>query len=159
MNNEFSKENQFKWDSEILEYLDSIEHYGHEATVHLLRGPGFYKRAVDNAVKTTTTPKFDWQSWNWPLPGRTTHQKRNKGRYTTRNGMYWPLNQNFLDSISDEKSGLEHMFIFFYCKETKLKLFAVTSREDGIALKPGLRVDFHQAKVTGASNSNCFTVH
>ena len=53
-----------------------------------------------------------------------------------------------MDSISDEKSGLEHIF---YCKETKLKLFAVTSQEDGIALEPGLRVDFHRAKVTGAS--------
>ena len=148
VNNDFSKENQFEWDSEILEFLDSIEHYGHEATVNLLRGPGFYKRAVDNAVKTTAMPKFNWQSWNWPLPGRTTRQKRNKGRYTTRNGMYWPLIQNFLDIISDEKSGIDHIF---YCKETKLKLFAITSQEDGIALKPGLRVDFHQAKVIGAS--------
>lgn len=53
-----------------------------------------------------------------------------------------------MDIISDEKSGIEHIF---YCKETKLKLFAITSQEDGIALKPGLRVDFHQAKVIGAS--------
>lgn len=132
-----------------LELLDSVEHYGHEATINLLRGPGFYKRAVDKAAKTTAMPKFNWQSWNWPLPGRTTRQKRNKGRYTTRNGMYWPLIQNFLDIISDEKSGIEHIF---YCQETKLKLFAVTSQEDGIALKPGLRVDFHQAKVIGASD-------
>lgn len=149
VNNDFSKENQFEWDSEILEFLDSVEHYGHEATINLLRGPGFYKRAVDKAAKTTAMPKFNWQSWNWPLPGRTTRQKRNKGRYTTRNGMYWPLIQNFLDIISDEKSGIEHIF---YCQETKLKLFAVTSQEDGIALKPGLRVDFHQAKVIGASD-------
>ena len=59
VNNDFSKENQFEWDSEIFEFLDSIEHYGHEATVNLLRGPGFYKRAVDNAVKTTAMPKFN----------------------------------------------------------------------------------------------------
>ena len=104
VNNDFSKENQFEWDSEILEFLDSIEHYDHEATVNLLRGPGFNKRAVDNAVKTTATPKFDWQSWKWPLPGRKTRQKRNKGRYTTRNSMYWPLLQKFLDIISHEKS-------------------------------------------------------
>ena len=116
--------------------------------MNLLRGPGFYNRAVDKNQQTTKTLRFDWKTWNWPLPGRTTRQKRNKGRYTTENGMYWPLIENFLAIISDENSGLEHIF---YDKKTKLKLFAVTSQEDGVALKPGLRVDSHQGKVIGAS--------
>lgn len=34
--------------------------------------------------------------------------------------------------------------------KTKLKLFAVTSQEDVVALKPGLWVDSHQCKVIGA---------
>ena len=116
--------------------------------MNLLRGPGFYNRPVDKNQQTTKILRFDWNTWKWPLPGRTTRQKRNKGRYTTENSMYWPLIENFLAIISDENSGLEHIF---YDKKTKLKLFAVTSQEDGAALKPGLRVDSHQGKVIGAS--------
>lgn len=148
VNNGFSSDDQFQWDSDILQFLDTIEYYGHEATVNLLRGSGFYNRAVDKNKSTIQTPRFDWKTWNWPLPGRTTRQKRNKGRYTTEDGVYWPLIENFLAIISDEKSGLEPIF---YDKKTKLKLFAVTSQEDGMALKPGLRVDSHQGKVIGAS--------
>jgi len=50
--------------------------------------------------------------------------------------------------ISDENSGLEHIF---YDKKTKLTLFAVKSQVDGVTLQPGLRVDSHQGKVIGAS--------
>ena len=82
-NSSTSREGQFQWDSEILEFLDTIEYYGHEATVHLLRGPGFYKTAGERKAG-----KFEWSSWNWPLPGRTTRQKQNKGRYTTDSGIY-----------------------------------------------------------------------
>lgn len=82
-NSSSSREGQFQWDSEILEFLDTIEYYGHEATVHLLRGPGFYKTAGERKAG-----KFEWSSWNWPLPGRTTRQKQNKGRYTTDSGIY-----------------------------------------------------------------------
>ena len=34
VHNDFSKENRFEWDSESLEFLNSVEHYGHEATVN-----------------------------------------------------------------------------------------------------------------------------
>ena len=136
----------FQWDSEILEFLDTIEYYGHEATVHLLRGPGYYKPSGNKAP--TDRSKFDWSTWNWPLPGRTTRQKQNKGRYSTDDGVYWPLVQNFLSIISDEDSGIAPILID---AETKLKLFAVASQEDGVALKPGFRIDTHQGKIIGAT--------
>jgi hypothetical protein len=145
--NSTSKDKMFQWDAEILEFLDTLEYYGHESTVHLLRGPGFYKTADKGKADRS---KFDWSSWNWPLPGRTTRQARNKGRYSTDNGVYWSLVQNFLTIISDPKSGIAPIIINL---ETKLKVFAVSSQEDGMALKPGLSVDPHQAKVIGATNS------
>ena len=43
-----------------------------------------------------------------------------------------------------------HIF-FFGVLESKLKLFAVSLKEDGVALKPGLNVDSHQAKIIGAT--------
>ena len=140
-NSSSSREGQFQWDSEILEFLDTIEYYGHEATVHLLRGPGFYKTAEERKTAgERKAGKFEWSSWNWPLPGRTTRQKQNKGRYTTDSGIYWPLVQNFLSILSDPNSGIAPIFLH---QESKLKLFAVSLQEDGVALKPGLNVDSH----------------
>ena len=144
-NSTSSIEGQFQWDPEILEFLDTIEYYGHEATVHLLRGPGFYKTAEEHKADKH---KFDWSTWNWPLPGRTTRHKGSKGRYATDSGIYWPLVQNFLSIISDANSGIVPIFLN---QESKLKLFGVSLQEDGIALKPGLYVDSHQAKVIGAT--------
>lgn len=91
--------------------------------------------------------KIDWSTWNWPLPGRT-RQKRSKGRYSTDSGIYWPLVQNFLSIISDANSGIVPVYLN---QESKLKLFAVSLQEDSVALKPGLSVDLHQAKVIGAT--------
>ena len=136
---------EFVVSTEILEFLDTIEYYGHEATVHLLRGPGFYKTAEEHKADKH---KFDWSTWNWPLPGRTTRHKGSKGRYATDSGIYWPLVQNFLSIISDANSGIVPIFLN---QESKLKLFAVSLQEDGVALKPGLYVDSHQAKVIGAT--------
>ena len=111
-NSSSSREGQFQWDSEILEFLDTIEYYGHEATVHLLRGPGFYKTAEERKTAgERKAGKFDWSTWNWPLPGRTTRQKQSKGRYTTDSGIYWPLVQNFLSILSDPNSGIAPIFL------------------------------------------------
>ena len=74
--------------------------------------------------------------------------KGSKGRYATDSGIYWPLVQNFLSIISDANSGIVPIFLN---QESKLKLFAVSLQEDGVALKPGLYVDSHQAKVIGAT--------
>ena len=84
--------------------------------------------------------KFDWSTWNWPLPGRTTRLKQSKGRYTTDSSIYWPLVQNFLSILFDPNSGIVPLFLD---QESKLKLFAVSLQEDGAALKPGLNVDSH----------------
>ena len=92
--------------------------------------------------------KFDWSTWNWPFPGRTTRLKQSKGRYTTDSGIYWPLVQNFLSILSDPNNGIVTLFLD---KESKVKLFAVSLQEDGAALKPGLNVDSQQAKIIGAT--------
>ena len=56
--------------------------------------------------------------------------------------------QNFLSIISDANSGIVPVYLN---QESKLRLFAVSLQEDGVALKPGLSVDSHQAKVIGAT--------
>ena len=56
--------------------------------------------------------------------------------------------QNFLSILSDPNSGIAPIFLD---QESKLKLFAVSLQEDGVALKPGLNVDSHQAKIIGAT--------
>lgn len=118
--------------------------------MHHLRGPGFYKTAEERKTAgECKAGKFDWSTWNWPLPGRTTRLKQSKVRYTTDSGIYWPLVQNFLSILSDPNSGIAPLFLD---QESKLKLFAISLQEDGAALKPGLNVDSHQAKIIGATS-------
>lgn len=58
---------QFQWNPEILQLVESLEHHGQEKKKHeSLRGPGFLGSGKGGAKE------FDWTSWNWPIPGKST---------------------------------------------------------------------------------------
>lgn len=75
---------QFQWDPEILQFLESLEYHGHEKAMNLLRGPGFLGSGKGGEKE------FDWASWNWPIPRKTTGKKNCTG-YTTDNGIHKSL--------------------------------------------------------------------
>jgi len=57
---------QFQWDSEVLQFVENLEYHGGRRVVNLLRGSG-HEGEGGSGIDT-----FDWQKWNWPLPGKTT---------------------------------------------------------------------------------------
>ena len=69
---------QLQWDPKI------------QKAMNLLRGPGFLGSGKGVAKA------FDWPSWNWPIPGKTTRKKNCTG-YTTDNGIHKSLFTSFLD--------------------------------------------------------------
>ncbi len=88
---------QFQWDSEVLQFVETLEYHGHEKTMNLLRGPGFLGTGKGGQKK------FDWTSWNWPIPGKTTRKKKCTG-YTTENGVHKNLLKSFLELAGSENS-------------------------------------------------------
>ena len=134
----------FEWDETILEFVDSLEYYGHQATVNMLQGQEFHGKTKGDARLTA----FDWKTWNWPLPGKTTRQIKNKGRYCTKSGIYWNLHESFLLIVS---SNLKDITPFIDDETSHLMVFAATNQEDGMALKPGLQVDSHQGRAVGCT--------
>lgn len=52
----------FEWDSEILQFVETIEFHGHESVLNLLRGPGHLGEGRGGSKS------FDWKTWNLTLP-------------------------------------------------------------------------------------------
>ena len=64
---------QFQWDSEVLQFVETLEYHGGRRVVNLLRGSG-HEGEGGSGIHT-----FDWKKWNWPLPGKTTRDSNMKG--------------------------------------------------------------------------------
>lgn len=130
----------FKWDQEVIEFVESLEYHGHEKTINLLRGPGF----VGTGKGGTKT--FDWSSWNWPLPGKSTRKKNCTG-YTTDSGLHKNLLQSFLKLASAENSDILPLV-----DNPTVKVVPIALKKDGMALKPGMSVDSRQGLVIGTTD-------
>ena len=130
---------QFQWDPEILQFVESLEYHGHEKTMNLLRGPGFLGTGKGGAKK------FDWTSWNWPFPGRTTRKKNCTG-YTTDNGIHKCLLTSFLELAGRENSPVTPLI-----DNETVRVIPVAIQKDGMALKPGMQVDSRQGKIIGTT--------
>ena len=61
---------QLQWDPKILQFVESLEYHGHKKShkLNILRGTGFLGAGKGVAKE------FDWGSWNWPVPGKTTRK-------------------------------------------------------------------------------------
>ena len=86
---------QFQWDGEVLQFIETLEYHGGRRVVNLLRGSG-HEGEGGSGIHT-----FDWQKWNWPLPGKTTRDKQYE-RYTTEDGIHANLLESFLLSCISE---------------------------------------------------------
>ena len=132
---------QFQWDSEILDFVESLEYHGHGKTMNLLRGPGFLGTGKGG------TKTFNWASWNWPLPGKTTRKKHCTG-YTNDSGIHKNLLRSFL-----ELAGTENTQIVPLVDNDTVRVVPVTIQKDGMALKPEMQVDARQGKVIGTTDA------
>lgn len=103
-----------------------------------MRGPGFHGTGKGG------TKVFDWSTWNWPLPGRTTRGKETQG-YTTESGIHKYLLVSFLEMMHNGNS-CESLH-----EDQYLKLFPVSLQRDGMQIKPGLVVDSRQGICVGST--------
>ena len=131
---------RFQWDNEVIEFVESLEYHGNEKTINLLRGPGFLGTGK-GGQKT-----FDWASWNWPLPGKTT-RKRNSTGYTTDSEIHQNLLQSFLELANEKDSGVTPLI-----DNDTVKIIPIALKKDGMALKPGIQVDSRQGLVIGTTD-------
>lgn len=79
---------QFQWDSEIFQFVETLEYHGGRRVVNLLRGSG-HEGEGGSGIRT-----FDWQKWNWLLPVKTMRDKQYEG-YTTEDGIYTNIWSHF----------------------------------------------------------------
>lgn len=128
---------QFQWDSEVLQFVETLEYHGGRRVVNLLRGSG-HEGEGGSGIHT-----FDWQKWNWPLPGKTTRDKQYQG-YTTEDGIHAHLLQSFLLSCISERT------LPLY-EDEKVKVFPVVLAKDAMQIKPGLLYDSRQGKLVGST--------
>lgn len=128
---------QFQWDSEALQFVETLEYHGGKRVVNILRGPG-HEGEGGSGIHT-----FDWQKWNWPLPGKTTRDKQYQG-YTTEDGIHAHLLQSFLLSCISERT------LPLY-EDEKVKVFPVVLAKDAMQIKPGLLHDSRQGKLVGST--------
>ena len=105
--------------------------------MNLLRGSG-HEGEGGSGIHT-----FDWQNWNWPLPGKTTRDKQYEG-YTTEDGIHTNLLESFLLSCISEGT------IPLY-EDEKVKVFPVVLAKDAMQIKPGLLYDARQGKLIGST--------
>ena len=69
---------------------------------------------------------FDWASWNWPLPEKSTTKKNCTG-YTTDSGLHKNLLQSFLELANDENSGVIRLV-----DNDIVKVIPITLKKDGM---------------------------
>ena len=132
-------EEQFQWDDEVLEFVETLEYHGHEKILNLLRGPGFLGTGKGGKKQ------FDWTTWNWPLPGKTTRRKNTRG-YTTDSGLHKPLVQSFL-SMADQNESMITPLI----DTNTVRIIPTCISQDGMSIKPGMQVDTRQGKIIGTT--------
>ena len=123
----------------MIEFVESLEYHGHEKTINLLRGPGFL------GTRKGGEKVFDWESWNWPLPGKMTRKKNCTG-YTTDSGLHKNLLQSFLELANEENSGVIPLV-----DNDTVKVIPIALKKDGMALKPGMQVDSRQGLIIGTT--------
>lgn len=111
--------------------------HGGRRVVNLLRGSG-HEGKGGSGIHT-----FDWQKWNWSLPGKTTRDKQYEG-YTTEDGIHTNLLESFLLSCTSEGT------IPLY-EDEKVKVFPVVLAKDAMQIKPGLLYDARQGKLIGST--------
>jgi hypothetical protein len=118
---------QFKWDNEVLQFVETLEYHSGRKVVNLLRGEG-HAGEGGGGIHT-----FDWKKWNWPLPGKTTRDKQYEG-YSTENGIRASLLQSFILSCITEET------LPLY-EDENVKVIPAVLAKDGMQLKPGLLFD------------------
>ena len=128
---------QFKWDSEVLQFVESLEYHGGRKVVNLLRGEGHVGEGGGGMFT------FDWKKWNWPLPGKTTGDKQYEG-HSTENGLRASLLESFILSCITEET------LPLY-EDENVRVVPAVLAKDGMQLKPGLLFDPRQGKLVGST--------
>lgn len=127
----------FEWDSEILQFVETIEFHGHESVLNLLRGPGHLGEGRGGSKS------FDWKTWNLPLPAAPT-RKKNSRAYTTKCGTHKHLLRAFLELA-------KKLQLPAFIDNPSVYVIPVVAMGDGMQLKPGMQFDVTQGYIVGTN--------
>ena len=126
-----------KFDDDVVEFFNTIEHLGGGSTMNFIRGPMYHGqgRGGERNVKNAAI--------NLGGPSKTTCDKR-KGWYTTRSGILKDLSLAFITLAGENPSTVPPLV------ETKsVKVIGIAMENDGTALKPGIQFDERMKRNVG----------
>lgn len=118
-----------QYDSEVIEFYNTIEHLGGESTVNFLRGLMYHGSGRGG------TKKPEEAKPNLGGPSKMTRQKQ-KGGYTTKSGVLKSLHLAFLKLATEGSSKVSPVIDTNFAK-----VVGAAMQDDGTALQPGIEFE------------------
>lgn len=129
---------QFSHDKDVMLFSETLGFHSHDKIMNLLRDPGF------KGQKKGGTYDFQWRDWNLPfIPSKKTRGK-DKGGFTTKDGIIKSLLVSYLLLAQVEESRGVPLI-----EQPHLCIIPVSLATDGISIKPGLQFDTRLKDLVG----------
>lgn len=116
----------FSWDTQVLEFYNSVQHLGGDRTVTFLRGP------VHEGQGRGGTKTFTFENANLGGPSYNLRSKLKSG-YTNKSGVH----KNLIDTFQT----ISHLKLEPHFSNSTVNVVAVAVASDGTALKPSIQFD------------------
>ena len=128
-----AKPGTFEWPQDIVDFMNSIESQGGEATLNLLRGPGYF-------TESNLSPSCSyWERVNIPIPTKRSRQ-RHKGLPVVSTGILTENVKNF-QLLASTSTPLVN--------NTTLNIVPICLSRDAMAIKPSGDIDVSTETIVG----------
>lgn len=132
----------FQWDSEVIEFFNTVKYLGGQKSFNFVRGPGFLGSGRGGIKHVNTLSDFN-------LGGPSTHALRKcQAGFSTQSGVYSSLMNAFYQNALLEKALVSPLF-----SSDTVHIIPCCLAADGTALKPGLEYDNTHHCVVGLTDS------
>ena len=139
--NNNSKDDQFQWHKEVVEFFHTIKYLGGQKTYNFVRGPGFDGKGRGGTKKVESLSIFN-------LPGPSLHAlRRCNAGYTTEGGVITSHLKSFHQLAIQPESQLSPLIT-----SDIVHVIPCNVSSDGTALKPGLEYDSVKEMVVGSTD-------
>ncbi|VDH93896.1 Hypothetical predicted protein [Mytilus galloprovincialis] len=128
------------YDSEVIEFFNTIKYLGGERTVNFLRGPMWHGTGT-GGLKNPDDAKL-----NFGGPSSHARLKRSSG-YTTESGVIKPWLISMLQLATNDSK------VVPLVESSTVKVIGLTMANDGTALKPSILYDEHQKVNVGLKDT------
>ncbi|XP_014674326.1 PREDICTED: uncharacterized protein LOC106814524 [Priapulus caudatus] len=130
----------FKWDTDVLEFFETIKYLGGERTANFICGPGFHGTGRGGTKEFKTYADF-----NLGGPSEYATRKCHAG-YTTKSGVIKQILQSFYSLTSHPAAQVSPII-----SSPVVNVIPVSLASDGTALKAGLEFDTVSKEIVGAT--------